>query len=355
MLTGLLPYLTLFAGYVCRVLSIRRVDRFFFSIAVVLIVLLAAGREFGPDLINYQLYYSNADISNIFTFGLEPGYVGAMVFVKNVLHGDFNVFMFIINTLTLISVYSLARKYSANIQLTFLIYFSFYFFLYECTALRQGLALSFILLSFHSIIRKKPVWFCACVLLAFSCHNSAILFLPAYWVAWHLHVQPKAAVIIVLILTPLVLVDLSPYISRFFVYFSASEKYADLYSSAGEYAERVGLTVGVVLKVLFFALYAFCYNKKSPVEYLLYNLYWFYLLLYMPLSSVAIISSRGLDYYKIFDMITLTYVVKNQNTLLRKAAVSLLLLSYTAYSLWGILVEIEEFPSVLQDMLNVIS
>ena len=352
MLTGLLPYLTLFAGYVCRVLSIRRVDRFFFSIAVVLIVLLAAGREFGPDLINYQLYYSNADISNIFTFGLEPGYVGAMVFVKNVLHGDFNVFMFIVNTMTLISVYYLARKYSANTLLTFLIYFSFYFFLYECTALRQGLALSFTLTSFHFIIRKKAIWFYLFIFLAFSCHNSAILFLPAYWVAWHLHAQPKAAVLIVLILLPIVLVDLSPYISRFFVYFSSSEKYLDLYSSTGEHAERVGLTVGVVLKVLFFAIYAFCYNKKSPVEFALYNLYWFYLLLYMPLSSVAIISSRGLDYYKIFDMVTLTYAVKNQRTRIGRVAVSLLILSYTVYSLWGTLVEIEEFPSLLQDILD---
>lgn len=357
MLTAWLPYLTILVSGFLHTFNVKKLDKPFLILGAILIILLAAGREYGSvsDLENYQLYYAITSLDDIGHTGLEIGYCFLMAVVKDVFSGDFYVFLFLVNSLTFLAVCSVTYKYSVNYALSLLIYFSFYFFLYEGGALRQGLAMFFTVSSFVFIVQKKAVWFYICVIIAFTCHASAVLFLPAYWAAWHLETKPKTAVLTVLVLMPLVFWDLMPYIGRFFTFFSQADKYTDLYMGTGGHVERVGLTLGVVLKVVFFAIYAFCYDKNSPVQCILFRLGWFYLLLYMPLSSISIISSRGLDYYKIFDMITLTYAVKNQKTRLNKVAAATLILAYTAYSLFETTVALKSFPSVLQDMLNVIS
>lgn len=357
MLTAWLPYLTILVSGFLHTFNVKKLYKPFLILGAILIILLAAGREYGSvsDLENYQLYYAITSLDDIGHTGLEIGYCFLMAVVKDIFSGDFYVFLFIVNSLTFLAVCRVTYKYSVNYALSLLIYFSFYFFLYEGGALRQGLAMFFTVSSFVFIIQKKAVWFYAYVVIAFTCHASAVLFLPAYWAAWHLQAKPKTAAWIVVALVPLVFVDLMPYIGRFFTFFSQADKYADLYTGTGGHVERVGLTLGVVLKVVFFVIYAFSYDKNNAIQSVLFRLYWFYLLLYMPLSSVAIISSRGLDYYKIFDMITLTYAVKNQRTRGNKVAVAALILAYTAYSLFETTVALKRFPSVLQDMLNVIS
>ena len=57
----------------------------------------------------------------------------------------------------------------------------FYTFIFS--ALKQSIAMAFLMLAFIQIDRKKPIWFILITLIAAQFHFPSIVFLPAYWIA----------------------------------------------------------------------------------------------------------------------------------------------------------------------------
>lgn len=57
------------------------------------------------------------------------------------------------------------------------------FFSFTLTGLRQTVALAIIFFSYEFILERKPISFVLTVGLAFLFHSSALVFLPAYWIA----------------------------------------------------------------------------------------------------------------------------------------------------------------------------
>ena len=72
-------------------------------------------------------------------------------------------------------------KYSDDVVLSLLGFMSLGVMGFYLTAFRQSIAISFCLLALEMADKKKPVAFIILVLLAMSCHGSAIVFLPAYF------------------------------------------------------------------------------------------------------------------------------------------------------------------------------
>ena len=73
-------------------------------------------------------------------------------------------------------------KDSKNPLLSILILVVFYL-RFSMTALRQSVALAFVIFSISYIQNKKPLKFVLLVLLGSLFHSSAIVFLPAYWIS----------------------------------------------------------------------------------------------------------------------------------------------------------------------------
>ena len=101
-------------------------------------------------------------------------------------------------------------------------------------------------------------------------------------------------------------------------------------------------------------MYASTYSRESVVQTVLFRIGLFYLLLYFPCSSISILSSRGLDYYKVFDCIYLTYALYNQKERLLRFSFSVIVLMYITYSLWDTALGVKNFSSVLQDIVDLI-
>lgn len=64
------------------------------------------------------------------------------------------------------------------------------------------------------------------------------------------------------------------------------------------------------------------------------------------------LSARGLDYYKIFECITITYAIYNQKNIIIKFLLALFVFLYAIYATIGNFSIIKEFDSMLQTILG---
>ncbi len=91
------------------------------------------------------------------------------------------VFIFIVTVIIYALVFASLRRYASNYPMALVMFMGLWFF-FTFTYLRQVLAASIAWLAVDYAIRRRPVPFFAIVLLAFSFHNSAIVFAPFYFV-----------------------------------------------------------------------------------------------------------------------------------------------------------------------------
>ena len=75
-------------------------------------------------------------------------------------------------------IYRHSQQRFLSVLILLTLYFNF-----TLSGLRQTMAMAVIFAAFHFITEEKPVRFIAAVLLAFLFHSSALIFLPAYWIA----------------------------------------------------------------------------------------------------------------------------------------------------------------------------
>lgn len=124
---------------------------------------------------------SDYGISNsaIMGYRSEIAYVYWNVLVAHVTQ---NRYMFIL--LTTILVYALLYKsmkdYLDDYALGVIMFLSLFFF-FTFTYLRQVMATSVVWFSYRYVIQKKPFHFFVCALIAYKLHNSAIIFMPFYF------------------------------------------------------------------------------------------------------------------------------------------------------------------------------
>ncbi len=98
-------------------------------------------------------------------------------------NGDYQWFLALISAIVLSALAVTIQRYSPSPMQSVLYYLGLLYFAFHMSATKQTVAMSFILLSFHSIIERRPVRFLALVLVASFFHFPALVFLPAYWIA----------------------------------------------------------------------------------------------------------------------------------------------------------------------------
>jgi len=142
-----------------------------------------------PDLPNYYDYFksfsnihqsSNSFINKYEAENLEIGWY----FLNRVLHSISNnnfILLFFVSFIMILSYIITVKRYSAIPWLSI--------FLILCTifydplfVLRQHLAIPICLMSIPYIIERKPIKFILLTLLAISFHNSALIWIPAYFI-----------------------------------------------------------------------------------------------------------------------------------------------------------------------------
>jgi len=89
-------------------------------------------------------------------------------------------------------------KYSNNIYLSMILFITLGFYGFSLTGLRQTIAISICLWSYDYIKKRKLIPFLLVVLLAFSFHKSAIIFIPLYFLG-NLRIKPLSLILIFII------------------------------------------------------------------------------------------------------------------------------------------------------------
>lgn len=141
------------------------------------------------DLINYISRYETLDsrsyidlfeswqMGDLKDFGF---YAVAKVFADK--HVPYQVWIGMIAFLFAIAVMYFIYKNSENDFLSIVILLAMYFH-FTLSGLRQTVALAFILISYQCVLEKRVKCFLTMVVLAACFHSTAILVLPAYWIA----------------------------------------------------------------------------------------------------------------------------------------------------------------------------
>ena len=199
----MIPYFVIF--FICFNLAIfdislnnKALKRLFLLFFGIIIVFFAGLRwETGTDWENYLAAFNN--ISNI-NFG-ESGYelfYEILVRISSQFSGNFTFFLFLTAIIIYSSSYFILTKFSPYPIFSLLLLLS-YSLNSSGFGYRQDLAIAITLFSFYFISRSNFWLFFISVIVATFLHQSAIVFLPAYWVSkfnWN-----KKSIIIMLLIS----------------------------------------------------------------------------------------------------------------------------------------------------------
>jgi len=98
-------------------------------------------------------------------------------------NGDFQVLLFTITAIVHIMLGIMVYRYSPAPWFSYLIWNCMGFYIFGFSAIKQALAMAFVMLSFIGIEQKQPWLFVSMMAIAGSIHMPALIFLPTYWLA----------------------------------------------------------------------------------------------------------------------------------------------------------------------------
>ncbi len=161
--------------------------------------------------------------------------------------GDFQTFLFVIAAVIHTVLGYLIYRYSPSPWFSYLVWNCMSFFLFGFSAIKQALAMAFVMLSFIGIAEKRLGFYLVMMALAGSIHVPALVFLPAYWLA-QLKIKPNI-IILYIILGIVIFV-----FKNQFVAFIRSFYYEDdeIMIHSGEIGSRMIMILGFALFGLLF-------------------------------------------------------------------------------------------------------
>lgn len=167
-----------------------RILRVLHIVSAFLFILVAGFRyETGVDWLAYENYFSDIvplnEAFNFNSFGnvfltLDVGYSLLNSIVKMFGGGVQVVFLIISVASTFLLIKNL-KYYSNHVLTGLLIYYPFFFFIFDMSGIRQGLAIQIVLFSIKYISKKDLYKFSFYILLATSIHWTALILLPLYF------------------------------------------------------------------------------------------------------------------------------------------------------------------------------
>lgn len=113
--------------------------------------------------------------------GRNSGFYLLMKLVNELTGGDFQMLLIIIAVIVHVIFGYMVWKYSSAPWMSFLVWNCMALYVFGFSAIKQALAMSFVMLSFVGISRRKLGFYMAMMALAGLIHTPALIFLPAYW------------------------------------------------------------------------------------------------------------------------------------------------------------------------------
>lgn len=289
------------------------------------------------DGATYFRMFSNSN--NIFDFinlGKEPVFSVVPVMLKSL--DVFNRYT-IFGVIALIGIgYKLQSffKYSPIPILTVLIYFSFYYMELDCSGIRSGCACAIFLWSIQDIYNKKLINYLGKTLFACFFHLSILFVLPLYFFNSN-KTSPNKYLIVMIVFLLLDVMNLNPIkfflpslsnIDRMANYVSGSEANSEVFDPLTK------LYLVYMVEIYFLMLKQNVVLLINRASILLVKILFAGLIVLYVLGPVSYtLASRVSEMLTIVNCIILTYFVEMQRCVIKKFAVSILLIAYSLYVL----------------------
>lgn len=260
----------------------------------------------GTDWENYLYYFRIIDIRPFGDTAMEIGYEIIVRMFKLVVSSNYTAFLFFCATYIILITYYLLYKFSPFPLFSLFLLLS-YSFAGSGFGVRQDLSIALTLISFIFVVERSLPKFVAIVLLAALIHNSAIIFIPAYWLytfKWN-----TVKVLIIVVFTLLCVIFSERIMGTFGSLISARK--VELYLALGMETESnpySTLVKALIGRLLFFAIMVGFVNYEDEERKMfngLFNLYVFGIVIFSIFSPISLIFGRLARYYDIYQILLL--------------------------------------------------
>jgi hypothetical protein len=179
--------------------------RLWFSLLSGVAIFLVMGLrhpDVGTDTNQYLFLYNNRslDMLSLEIFKFDEWGFYTINTVINILGFENQGYILVVSLIISLSFSLFFYKYSKNILLSFYLHLTIGLFSMSMSGLRQTLAVCLILLAFHFFIKRNHIVFFALVLVAYTFHHSAIVFLPVFLLR-NVIISKKRGILLLVVVT----------------------------------------------------------------------------------------------------------------------------------------------------------
>lgn len=126
---------------------------------------------------------------------------GFYIFNKIIYHlsgGNFQVLLFTISAIVHLSLGYMVYRYSSKPWFSYLVWNCMSFYIFGFSAIKQALAMAFVMLSFVGIAEKRLGFYLIMMAIAGSIHMPALVFFPVYWLS-RMKIKPNVVVLYIIL------------------------------------------------------------------------------------------------------------------------------------------------------------
>ena len=309
----------------------------FFAILPLYLIMALKSVSVGSDTISY--YHRYIDASNILT--------AIQMIFHDILGAPFFVYYAVVAAIICYILALFLKYYSDNIYLSLITYMTIGLFTMSMSGIRQMLAISFCTIPlivakargeavFSSKKSKRRFFFLGlfCVLLAFSFHNSALVFFPILFM-FNIRLTKRQTIIIVIVATVVSLL-LRPVIVALMTMFAFGNRYQ-------QYDFNEGYAMNILILLIPIIIGLFCVlisrpenNDKYYSRYL--SLMFIFLALQIAFNNLALSHAQisRLGYYFLNSyVILIPYAIKKVALWIRPTVVVAMLSLFLVYFYLG--------------------
>lgn len=318
-------------------LSQYRSNRHLFELAFIIITILGCIHyNFGTDYDNYydmffmlSNYYSVSDVFSPDTdINIELGWAFLnIVFSKLGRPEGFFILVAILNIIQNYIYYIFIKRFVPPTYRWFamaIYLFSPAFYILNFSMMRQGLAVSIVVVALMQLIDEKYIKSLLVILLASTIHTSSLIFLPILFIRLKDLFKNRKTLILILWLLVVVMFAFASFTDSIFGYMVAMDSFAD-YANYEGVGSKASIGMGFVLNLLpYLVITYFLLNRETKLTraLLLMAIIMFGHLILTPFTLNITLVGRLLYYFLVCSIVVIPNFYLNINNIILKYGIT---------------------------------
>lgn len=278
------------------------------------------GTDWDAYFVNYKLNY----------WDTEWGYKYLNLFFSKYLQAPFNLFLLVINAVSLFLISKYIKNLAGCYIIALLIFYSDLFMYYNLSGMRQSIATSFTCFALIFAVKKQIKPFLLFVVIASFFHVTSVVFLVVYFL------PRKSLTIKNLVLIAFAFITVVFVFNNYIGSIDYLSKKAEFYTEIQENDQNLAMlfVIGLAKRSIIIIIFLMLYGKLKHIPNLSYyfNIYLIGFIIYAGLYMVSPdFGVRFSSYYTIVDILLVGNIIYYAKSRLIKVSVLLLFVCLSLY------------------------